>query len=42
MPVGFELRSVSRLYHDFSALSEVSLRIEDGARLAIIGPSGLR
>jgi ABC-type Fe3+/spermidine/putrescine transport system ATPase subunit len=40
MPVGFELRSVSRLYDDFSALSEVSLRIEDGERLAIIGPSG--
>ena len=40
MPVGFELRSVSRMYDGFSALSEVSLRIEDGERLAIIGPSG--
>ena len=40
MAAGFELRSVSRLYDGFTALSEVSLQIEDGGRLAIIGPSG--
>jgi ABC-type Fe3+/spermidine/putrescine transport system ATPase subunit len=40
MAAGFELRSVSRMYGAFAALSAVSLRIEDGERLAIIGPSG--
>jgi len=40
MAAGFELRSVYRVYDDFAALSDVSLRIEDGERLAIIGPSG--
>jgi ABC-type Fe3+/spermidine/putrescine transport system ATPase subunit len=40
MTAGFELRSVSRRYRDFAALSDVSLRIEVGERLAIIGPSG--
>ena len=40
MAAGFELRSVSRRYRDFAALSEISLRIEVGERLAIIGPSG--
>jgi ABC-type Fe3+/spermidine/putrescine transport system ATPase subunit len=40
MAAGFELRAVSRRYGDFAALSEVSLRIEVGDRMAIIGPSG--
>jgi ABC-type Fe3+/spermidine/putrescine transport system ATPase subunit len=38
--VGFELRSVSRDYEGVAAVSQVSLRIGDGERLAIIGPSG--
>ena len=40
MAVGFELRSVSRLYNDVVALSHVSLHIQDGDRVAIIGRSG--
>ena len=40
MAIGFELRSVSKTYDGITAISDVSLRIEDGDRLAIIGPSG--
>jgi iron(III) transport system ATP-binding protein len=40
MATGFELRSVSRHYGRFAALSDVSLHIATGDRLAIIGPSG--
>jgi ABC-type Fe3+/spermidine/putrescine transport system ATPase subunit len=40
MAAGFELRSISRVYNNFAALSDVSLRLEDRDRLAIIGPSG--
>src|SRR5262249_12343303 len=40
MEVGFELCSVSRRYDGVTALSDLSFRIEDGARLAIIGTSG--
>jgi iron(III) transport system ATP-binding protein len=40
MATGFELRSVSRHYGRFAALSDVSLHIGAGERLAIIGPSG--
>jgi iron(III) transport system ATP-binding protein len=40
MATGFELRSVSRHYGRFAALSDVSLKIAAGERLAIIGPSG--
>jgi iron(III) transport system ATP-binding protein len=40
MATGFELRSVSRHYGRFAALSDVSLHIAAGERLAIIGPSG--
>jgi iron(III) transport system ATP-binding protein len=40
MAAGFELRSVSRHYDGLAALSDVSLQIEAGERLAIIGPSG--
>jgi ABC-type Fe3+/spermidine/putrescine transport system ATPase subunit len=37
---GFELRSVSRRYGRFAALSDVSMQIGAGERLAVIGPSG--
>jgi iron(III) transport system ATP-binding protein len=40
MTAGFELRSVSRHYGRFAALSDVALQIRAGERLAIIGPSG--
>jgi ABC-type Fe3+/spermidine/putrescine transport system ATPase subunit len=40
MAAGFELRSISMVYDGFAALSDVSLVVADGDRLAIIGPSG--
>jgi ABC-type Fe3+/spermidine/putrescine transport system ATPase subunit len=40
MAAGFELRSVSKYYDGFAALSDLSLQIAAGDRLAIIGSSG--
>jgi ABC-type Fe3+/spermidine/putrescine transport system ATPase subunit len=40
MATGFELRSVWRHYGRLAALSDVSLHIAAGERLAIVGPSG--
>jgi ABC-type uncharacterized transport system ATPase subunit len=37
MAAGFELRSTSMVYDGFAALSDVSLVVADGDRLAIIG-----
>jgi len=36
----FELHQASRNFGDFSALQEISFRVEPGERVALVGPSG--
>jgi sulfate transport system ATP-binding protein len=38
--MAIEVRSISKSYGDFSALDDVSLKIEDGSLTALLGPSG--
>jgi ABC-type Fe3+/spermidine/putrescine transport system ATPase subunit len=40
MTAGFELRGVSKSYHDIHALADVSFSVEPRENVAIIGPSG--
>ncbi len=40
MPIDLETRNVSRFYGDFTAVDDVSLKIEKGSFFSILGPSG--
>ncbi|HEX8984616.1 MAG TPA: ATP-binding cassette domain-containing protein, partial [Bryobacteraceae bacterium] len=38
--MGIEVRNISKKFGKFTALRDVSLRVEDGEMVALLGPSG--
>ena len=40
MPSALELRNINKYFGDFHALKDISLTIQDGARVVVCGPSG--